>query len=386
MRKVTLVILLRVVLLAAVAASAALFVEYQNAGDPAFCGVGSGCLAVRLSPYSRLFGVPLPNFGLAAYSGLFLLYLIAKTREARLFGALLTGLGGVAACSLLVVQKVEIHAFCKWCVIVDASAIVAAGLAALLALLPEREDEREFGAFVRQPVIASTWALAFAIAIGAPFVWGTYPVIPPLVPEIAALQVPGKITIVSFTDFECPFCRALHPVLHEIVEAHPDRIVLVRRMMPLSGHFGAMPAALAYTCTLKEHPDKLPAMIDALYAAPEALLMGEGPIALAAGNGMDRAAFTRCVDAPETRADVEKDMKLFSDVQGQALPLTYVGPRVILGLNPDRLRSAVDLALKGDQPSLPVSFMFALLAVAFAAAVGVSLRLAPAIEDREHSR
>ena len=39
-----------------------------------------------------------------------------------------------------------------------------------------------------------------------------------MAPQIAALQVPGKITIVSFTDFECPFCRKLHPILHGIID------------------------------------------------------------------------------------------------------------------------------------------------------------------------
>ena len=66
MRPLPLVLLLRLSLLIAVAASAALIVDYQNAGDPAFCGVGSGCFAVRISPYSRLLGVPLPYIGLVA--------------------------------------------------------------------------------------------------------------------------------------------------------------------------------------------------------------------------------------------------------------------------------------------------------------------------------
>ncbi len=63
MRKAVLVTLLRLSLLAALFASAALYIEYQRAGDPAFCGVGSGCMAVRLSPYSRLLNVPCPRGG-----------------------------------------------------------------------------------------------------------------------------------------------------------------------------------------------------------------------------------------------------------------------------------------------------------------------------------
>lgn len=373
MRKVTLVVLLRLVLLVAVAASAALFVEYQHAGDPAFCGVGSGCLAVRLSPYSRLFGVALPNIGLAAYAGLFLLYLLARTKEALRFGAVATGVGGLAALVLIYLQGAKIHAFCKWCVIVDASAIVAAVLAMILAREPDAEVEA--GAIARHRGITASWTVAFVLAIGAPFFWASYPVIPPLPPPIDALQVPGKVTIVAFTDFECPFCRGLHPILHEVIAQHPDRIALVRKMMPLSGHLGAMPAALAYMCTPEKDREK---MVDALYSAPEAELTPEGVIAIGVKNGLNSDDLARCVAGEGTRAAVERDMNLFTEVKGQALPLTYIGPRVILGFNPDRLKNAVDLELQGAQPSLPVAFMLALLGVAFATAAGVTFRLAPA--------
>lgn len=372
MRKVTILVLLRLVLLVAVAASAALFVEYAHAGDPAFCGVGSGCLAVRLSPYSRLFGVPLPTLGLAAYTGLFILYLLARSKEHLLFGAVVTSLGAVAAVALIVLQATQIHAFCQWCVMVDASAIVAAPLAVLLANMAEGAPD--LAAIAARRRITLSWSWAVGLAIGAPFFWGNYPVIPPLAPQIAALQVPGKVTIVSFTDFECPFCRSLHPVLHEIIAQHPDRIALVREMMSLSGHMGAMPAALAYACAPE---DKRPQMADALYNAPETQLTRDGTLALAAGLGLDRDAIARCLDAPEARAAVDKDKQLFTDIQGQALPLTYVGPRVILGFNPDRLRNAVELALQGDQPSLPLSWMFILLGGGFAVAAVVTLRLAP---------
>src|SRR5262249_23600609 len=158
-------------------------------------------------------------------------------------------------------------------------------------------------------------------------------------PPIAELQVPGKLTIVSFTDFECPFCRALHPVIEKIVAARPGKVALIRRMAPLPGHPGAMPAALAFTCTPEPMRER---MADSLYGAPEPLLRRDGILAIAAGLGLDREELARCVDSPETRARVDRDIQLFNDLQTQALPLTYVGPRVILGNNPEFLQEAVE--------------------------------------------
>src|SRR4051812_41636673 len=125
MRNAALVILLRLALFVAVFASAVLLIEYKNAGDPAFCGAGTGCMAVRLSSYSRFLGVPLPLIGLIAFSAVLLVAVFAREKaHLRLLAALGLG-GGAAALVLLYLQASEIKAFCKWCVMVDAGAIVA---------------------------------------------------------------------------------------------------------------------------------------------------------------------------------------------------------------------------------------------------------------------
>ena len=115
MQKVWLAILLRVLLVVAVAASAALVVDYQNAGDPAFCGVGTGCFQVRMSEFSRVFGVPLPRIGLGAFAGLFIASLFVRTKAHLRMLASATIAGGLMAVGLLVVQGAVVGAFCAWC-------------------------------------------------------------------------------------------------------------------------------------------------------------------------------------------------------------------------------------------------------------------------------
>ena len=381
MRKAVLVVLLRLALLVALFASAALFIEYQRAGDPAFCGVGSGCMAVRMSPYSRLFNVPLPTWGLLAFGGLFGFAMIARRRSQHLIVAVLSALGALAACYLIYLQAFAIHAFCKWCVMADASAFIAAITAGLLYAYvadgakdndaPTPNEDR-LAELLRLPQVTIAWILAALVALVAPFVWAKYPVIPPLPEELAALQAPGKVTLISFTDFECPYCRGLHPTLEEIVHQHEGRVVLLRKMMPLSGHPGALPAALAYACTPEEKREK---MVNELYGAPPELLNREGLLAIAEARiGMPRDALARCMEAPATRALVDADKALFTKIQGQALPLTYVGSRAILGFKPDQLREAVALGLAGPRLSLSITWLFALVGIVLAAAAGITLR------------
>ncbi|MFS8067233.1 MAG: vitamin K epoxide reductase family protein [Byssovorax sp.] len=381
MRKAVLVILLRLSLLAALFASVALLLEYQRAADPAFCGVGSGCMAVRMSPYSQLFGVPLPTWGLIAFGSLFGFAMTARDRMWHRIVAVISGLGALAAVYLVYLQAFEIRAFCKWCILADSGAFVAAISAGLLyahvvkggvARDKPTPNETSLAELLAVPQVSIAWVAAAVVAVGAPFLWAQYPVTPSLPPEIAALQVPGKVTIVSFTDFECPHCRALHPVIEEVVHQHPDQLVVVRKMVPLSSHPGAMPAALAYTCV---PPTSREQMADALYRAPEELFNREGLLALAEAKvGMSRAELGRCMAAPETRAIVEADRALFTQLQGQGLPLTYVGSRVLLGFKANQLREAVGLALTGPRPSLPLAGLFALVGAALAAAAAITIR------------
>lgn len=80
----------------------------------------------------------------------------------------------------------------------------------------------------------------------------------------------AKVTIVEFSDFQCPFCSRAVPVIQEIKKAYgPDKVRIVFRDMPLPNHPRAKAAAMAARCaneqgkfwefhdTLFEHQDKL---------------------------------------------------------------------------------------------------------------------------------
>ncbi|MRG92834.1 vitamin K epoxide reductase family protein [Polyangium spumosum] len=362
------VLLLRLALLVAIAASSALVVEYQNAGDPAFCGVTSGCFAVRMSPWSRPFGVPLPTLGLAAYATLFGMTLVARHKLRHAVVAALAVPGGLFAAFLLWLQKNEIGAFCPWCVAVDISAIVAAFASVWVALRAWKDESRVLLPQRRPVVLAWVGAAMFAVLV--PFVWGKYPVVPPAPEAIQALQTPGKVAIVGFTDFECPFCRRMHPALHDIAARHGDHVSLVRKMMPLSGHPGAEPAALAYLCV---PVDKREAVADQLYAAEPEQLTHEAVPALVAKAGVSAEAVATCMKAPQTRAELERDKQLFADLGGRGLPFTFVGRRVVLGYNPERVEMALAQELGGERVALPLGAMFVVLGVAFLLAVLVTL-------------
>lgn len=367
MRPLPIVLLLRLSLLIAVAASAALIVDYNNAGDPAFCGVGSGCFAVRISPYSRLLGIPLPYVGLVAHAVLLGGSLLVQTREHIKTLALFASAGAICALGLLILQHFAIGAFCVWCLTVDFASITAGASAVFLAWRAHKSSDPAGVERAATPTGAEmgAWGGAAALAIALPFVWGNYPVIPPLAPAAAALQAPGKITIINFSDFQCPHCRKLHPKLSELKAQYAAQIHFDRRMMPLAGHPGALPAAQAYLCA---PPEKREAAADWLYAAPDDDLTPAGVLGMVGPVGISAGDLAACARSKETDAALAEDKKLYESLGARGLPLTLVGRRVVIGNDPERIEDAIQSELKGATLSLKLEWLFAVLGAIFAGA------------------
>jgi uncharacterized membrane protein len=370
MRPLPLVLLLRLALVIAVAASAALIVDYQNAGDPAFCGVGSGCFAVRISPYSKLFGIPLPHIGLVAHAVLLGGSLLVQTREHIKTLALAASAGAACAVALLLIQQFLIEALCAWCLAVDLASITAGVSAVLLATLAKKAEKSGDASRVERTATASgaemgAWGVAGALAIALPFVWGSYPVIPALAPAAEAVQAPGKVTILNFSDFQCPHCRKLHPKLVELKGKYEGRIHFDRRMMPLPGHPGALPAAKAYLCA---PPDKREAAADWLYAASDDDLTPAGVLSMAGAVGMSPGDLAACTASKETEAALATDKQLYESLGARGLPLTLIGRRVVIGNDPERIEDAIQSEMEGLATSLRLEWLFAVLGVIFAGA------------------
>ncbi|HSN97760.1 MAG TPA: vitamin K epoxide reductase family protein [Candidatus Nanopelagicales bacterium] len=373
MRPRHLALLLRLSLFVAIAASAALVADYRSSGDPAFCGVDSGCFAVRISGYANVLGMSLPNLGLAAFATLLAGSLLARSRLHHLLVGVAAGVGAVAALVLIYLQAAVIGAFCAWCVAVDIGALIAAAAAGGIAVQARKAGDEE--AFAREvnPGGAALvgWVVAALGGIGLPMMWAQYPTLPALPQEIAAVQVPGKVTLVGFTDFECPFCRRLAPELHQIEEEFGDRIVYIRKMAPLPRHEGALPAAKAYVCAPPEQREGAAAL---LYTASAERLTEEGVVGVLGPLKLDREALVACLAAPETKAAVEAEVALYKKVAGKGLPYTFVGRRVVLGFNPARIDESIKLELAGQHFGLPLWGMFVALGLVAAGAAAVSLR------------
>jgi protein-disulfide isomerase len=139
----------------------------------------------------------------------------------------------------------------------------------------------------------------------------------PLTPVIEQRAVLGNpeapITIVEYTDFECPYCRRERDVLREVLQKYGGRVRLLVKQSPLDIHPHAMAAALMYEAIARQQPMLAFRYYDELYANQERLSReGEAYLATAAkAVGADVPRALADAHGPAVRATVEADLDEF---------------------------------------------------------------------------
>ncbi len=314
--------------LAGLVASAILAVDYAHP-TPLFCSEGSGCDAVRQTAYAAALGVPTPFVGLAGFLGIGIASL-ATGRRARVAQVGL-GTGAALVGILLLAVQVNLGHFCPYCCIVDASAIASALVA--WWRLARAADARPPRALAH----AAMGSLAVAILVPVGIGWRLAARSPEVIRAEMARTPPGGITLVDFVDFECPFCRMTQAELAPILEAHRDRVRVVRRQVPLRMHPHALDAARAACCA--ERLGSGEAMANALFSAPVDQLTREGCEKIAQAVGLTLDPYRACVADPETDARIESDRAEFKAAGGHALPTLWIDGRQLVGAQP---RAALD--------------------------------------------
>ena len=160
----------------------------------------------------------------------------------------------------------------------------------------------------------------------------------------------APVTIVEFSDFECPFCRQASPTLKKIQETYGDRVRIVWKDFPLTQiHPQAFKAAEAAHCAAEQ--GKFWEYHDRLYANQSAL-QPEALKAYAADMKMDTAQFNRCFDESKHAARVRESMDLGTRLGVNSTPTLYINGRMIAGAYPYETLAGIieeELADKGEQ-------------------------------------
>ena len=136
-----------------------------------------------------------------------------------------------------------------------------------------------------------------------------------------------RVTIVEFSDFECPFCKQVQSVLTQIVERYGRTVRLVFKHLPLEGHRNSLPAARAAYCAAEQ--DRFWQFHDAVFAAGNLSPPVFEQIASDLGLGLPK--FQDCVASERSRAAVIKDIEAARLLRIESTPSFVVNGKVIKG-------------------------------------------------------
>lgn len=154
----------------------------------------------------------------------------------------------------------------------------------------------------------------------------------------------GKLTIVEFADFQCPFSKQSSGILRALAAQYGDRIRYEYREFPLPEiHEDALLASMAARCAHRQ--GKFWEYHDKLYLSTSDL--GETRLkAVAREVNLDGTAFDRCLDARETQGEVEADMVAGLEAGVRGTPTFFLNGTMIPGSIPeDALRNLIERSL-----------------------------------------
>jgi protein-disulfide isomerase len=154
----------------------------------------------------------------------------------------------------------------------------------------------------------------------------------------------APVTIVEFSDFQCPFCSRLTPTLKQVEEKYGNKVRVVFRQFPLPMHQNAQKAAEASLCALDQ--GKFWELHDAMFGN-QAELGVDQLKAKAASLGLNADKFNKCLDSGEKAATIQADVKAGSAAGVNGTPAMFINGRFINGAVPfDQITTVIDDELR----------------------------------------
>ncbi len=141
----------------------------------------------------------------------------------------------------------------------------------------------------------------------------------------------GSVELVEFSDFECPYCQKVQPVLKQLLTKYDGRVKHVWKDFPLGIHKNAVPAAVAARCAHEQ--GKFWEYHDALFANQQAL----EAIALrehAGSIGLDIDRFNGCFNPGSVISRRAQLMTSVEKLPVRSTPTILINGRMIAGLAP----------------------------------------------------
>lgn len=170
----------------------------------------------------------------------------------------------------------------------------------------------------------------------------------PIKIDIGSAPVTGKataaVTILEFSDFECPFCKRGADTIKEVLKAYPNDVKVAFKNLPLDFHKRAEPAALAALAAGKQ--GKFWEMHDELFSNQRGMT-DEFFVKTAEKLGLDLEKFKKDMESEELKKQIANDKAEAQKAGIRGTPGFLINGVVLSGAQPlPRFKEVIDRWLK----------------------------------------
>lgn len=159
----------------------------------------------------------------------------------------------------------------------------------------------------------------------------------------------APITIVEYSDFECPVCRNLHDTLRTILPNYGGKVRVIFKDFPLEQlHPWARTAAIAGRCAYQQKPEAFWKVYDLIYDNQE-IISAENAwtkmVDYAGQSGLDANSFKSCMASPEAVAAVNASHANGEKLEVNSTPTVFVNGRRMVGSDANLLQQYINYEL-----------------------------------------
>ena len=159
----------------------------------------------------------------------------------------------------------------------------------------------------------------------------------------------AAVTLVEYSDFECPVCRGLHDVLRGMLPNYAGKVRVVFKDFPLEQlHPWARTAAIAGRCAYQQEPKAFWKMYDLIYDNQEIISAANAwtkMVDYASQSGLDSDAFKTCMASPGAGEAVNASRANGQQLDVNSTPTVFVNGRRMVGADGKLLEQYINYEL-----------------------------------------
>lgn len=160
----------------------------------------------------------------------------------------------------------------------------------------------------------------------------------------------AKVTIVEYSDFQCPYCGAAYKTVDQLLQEYQGKVRLVYKHLPLSIHNWAEDAAVDSACVYQQKPDAFWKVYNYLFANQGSITketLTDKVVLATKDSGLNAEDLKKCISSRSALSVVQANMAEAGNLGLSSTPSFIINGRPVVGAQPlEQFKQVIDDALK----------------------------------------